>query len=166
MDICCFNDLNDEKIIGTFYEKDLQKTNQKKFRKEKVIKKKRNQLYVKWNVIAIHSIVGLTKMTLYKMSQYYEPFGGDIHVKVDLSNYATKADLKHAERINTSNLASKVNLAKLKTVVDEIDIDKLKPVSADLSKLSNIVNNDVVKKSVYDKFIAKVSNVDTSSVTR
>ena len=47
MDICCFNDLNDEKIIGTFYEKDLQKTNQKKFRKEKVIKKKRNQLYVK-----------------------------------------------------------------------------------------------------------------------
>ena len=105
-------------------------------------------------------------MALYKMSQYYEPFGGDIHVKVDLSNYATKADLKHAERINTSNLALKANLAKLKSVVDEIDVDKLKPVSADLSKLSNIVNNDVVKKSVYDKFIAKVSNVDTSSVIR
>ena len=105
-------------------------------------------------------------MTLYKMSQYYETFGGDIHVKVDLSNYATKAHSKHAERINTSNLASKANSAKLKTVVDEIDVDKLKPVSADLSKLSNIVNNDVVKKSVYDKFIAKVSNVDTSSVTR
>ena len=105
-------------------------------------------------------------MTLYKMSQYYETFGGDIHVKVDFSNYATKAHSKHAERINTSNLASKANSAKLKTVVDEIDVDKLKPVSADLSKLSNIVNNDVVKKSVYDKFIAKVSNVDTSSVTR
>ena len=42
------NDLNGEKIIGTFYEKELQKINQKQFRIEKVIKRKGNKLYVKW----------------------------------------------------------------------------------------------------------------------
>ena len=42
------NDLNDNEIIGTFYEKELQKTNQQEFRIEKVIKKKGDKLYVKW----------------------------------------------------------------------------------------------------------------------
>ena len=45
------NDLNDEEIIGTFYERELQKTNQKEFRKrkiEKVLRKKGDKLYVKW----------------------------------------------------------------------------------------------------------------------
>ena len=84
------------------------------------------------------------------MSQYfpktYEPFGGDINVKVDLSNYATKADIKNISHIDTSSFALKTNLANLKTEVDKLDIDKLVPVPVDLSKLSDVVKNDVVKK--------------------
>ena len=89
------------------------------------------------------------------MSQYfpkpYEPFGGDINVKVDLSNYATKADIKNISHGHTSRFALKTNLANLKTKVDKLDIDKLVPVPVDLSKLSDVVKNDVVKKDVYDK---------------
>ena len=85
------------------------------------------------------------------MRQYflkpYESFGGDINVKVDLSNYATKADLKRAIGIDMSNLALKSNLAKLKAEVDKIDVDKSKIVPVDLSKLSDLVNNEVVKKN-------------------
>ena len=98
------------------------------------------------------------------MSQYfprpYEPFEGDVNVKVDLSNYATKADLKNATGIYTSKLALKSNLASLKAKVDKIDAGKLKIVPVDLSKVSIVVNNDVVKKTVYDKLVAKVNNID------
>ena len=91
------------------------------------------------------------------MSQYfpkpYEPFGGDINVKVDLSNYATKADIKNISHVDTSSFALKTNLANLKTEVDKLDIDKLVPVPADLSKLSDVVKNDVVKKAAYDKIV-------------
>ena len=91
------------------------------------------------------------------MSQYfpkpYEPFGGDINVKVDLSNYATKADIKNISHVDTSSFALKTNLANLKTEVDKLDIDKLAPVPVDLSKLSDLVKNDVVKKTVYDKIV-------------
>ena len=76
----------------------------------------------------------------------YEPFGGDINVKVDLSNYATKTDLKNVTHADTSSFALKTNLASLKTEVDKLDIDKLAPVPVDLSKLSDVVKNDVVKK--------------------
>ena len=100
------------------------------------------------------------------MSQYfpklYEPFGGDINVKVDLSNYATKIDIKNISHIDTSSFALKSNLASLKTEVDKLDIDKLVPVPVDLSKLSDVVKNDVVKKTVYDKLVAKVNSIDTS----
>ena len=99
------------------------------------------------------------------MSQYFpDPFrnfGGNINVKVDLSNYATKTDLKNLTHIDTSSFALKTNLASLKTEVDELDIDKLAPVLVDLNKLSYVVKNDV-KKSVYDKLAAKVNNIDTS----
>ena len=64
--------------------------------------------------------------------------------------------------VDTSGFALKTNLANLKTEVDKLDIDKLVPVSTDLSKLSNVVNNDVVKKTVYEKLVAKVNNIDTS----
>ena len=101
-----------------------------------------------------------------KMSQYfpkpYEPFGGDINVKVDLSNYATKTDIKNISHVDTSSCALKSNLASLKTEVDKLDIDKLVPVPVDLSKLSDVVKNDVVKKTVYDKLAAKVNSIDTS----
>ena len=77
------------------------------------------------------------------MSQYfpksYKPFGGSINVKVDLSNYATKADIKNISHVDTSSFALKTNLANLKTDVDKLEIDKLVPVPTDLSKLSNAV---------------------------
>ena len=55
------------------------------------------------------------------------------------------------------------NLAGIKTEVDKSDIDKLVPVPVDLSKLSDVVKNDVVKKTVYNKLAAKVKNIDTST---
>ena len=87
------------------------------------------------------------------MSQYfpkpYEPFGGDINVRDDINyatNYATKTDIKNILNVDTSSFALKSNLASLKVEVDKLDIDKLVPVPVDLSKLSDIVKNDVVKK--------------------
>ena len=95
------------------------------------------------------------------MRQYfpkpYEPFGRDINVKVDLSNYATKADIKNISHVDNSNFALKTNLASLKTEVDKFDIDKLKPVPTNLSKLSNVVKSDVVKKDAYNEL---VDNID------
>ena len=92
----------------------------------------------------------------------YEPFDEDIIVTVDLFNYVTKTDLKNRTYVNTSSFASKTNLANLKTEIDKSDIDKLVPVPTDLSKFSNVVENDVVKKDVYDKLIAKVNSIDTN----
>ena len=83
------------------------------------------------------------------MSQYflkpYEIIGGDISVKVDLCNYATKADLKNATGIDTFKLAAKSDLANLKSEIDKIDIGKSRTAPIDLGKLSNVVNNNVVK---------------------
>ena len=70
----------------------------------------------------------------------YEPFGGDINGKVDLSNYATKADLKNATGVDTSSFAKKTNLASLKFNVDKLDIDKLKNVPTNLSNLKSKVD--------------------------
>ena len=89
------------------------------------------------------------------MSQYfpkpYEPFGGDINVQVDLSKYATKTDIKNISQVDTLSFALKKNLASSKTEADKLDIDKLVPVPADLSNLSDVVKNDVVKKNECDK---------------
>ena len=93
----------------------------------------------------------------------YEPFGGDINVKVDLSNYVTKADIKNISHVDTSSFAINSNLANLKTEVDKLDIDKLVPVPVDLSKLSNVVKTDVVKKTVHDKLVAKVNSIEISA---
>ena len=104
------------------------------------------------------------------MSQYfpkpYEPFGGDINVKVDLSNYATKTDLKNVSHADVSSFALKPNLASLKTEVDKIDVDKLKTVTVDLAKLSNVVKNAVVKKTEYSKLVTKVDNIDTTNFAK
>ena len=86
------------------------------------------------------------------MSQYFpKPFTsfvGNINVKVDISNYATKSDIKNISHVDSSSVALKANLASLKTESDKLYIDKLVPVPVDLNKLSNIVKNDVVKKAV------------------
>ena len=90
------------------------------------------------------------------MSQYFPKpfrnFGGNNNVKVDLSNYATKNDLKNITRIDSSCFAE----------VDKVDIDKLERVPVDLSKLSDVKKNDADKKTVYEKLAAKVNNIDTS----
>ena len=85
----------------------------------------------------------------------YEPFGGDITVKVDLSNYATNTDIKNVSHIHNSSFALKSNLASLKTEVDKLDIKKLVPVPVDLRTLSRLVKNDVVKKTLYDELVTK-----------
>ena len=100
------------------------------------------------------------------MSQYFPKpfnshFGDSIKVKIDLSNYATKI-FKNISHVDTSSFALKTNLANLKTEVDKLNIDKLIPIPADLSKLSNVVKNDVVKKDVYNRLVTKVDNIDTS----
>ena len=100
------------------------------------------------------------------MRQYfpklYEPFGGDINVKVGLSDYSTKADIKNISHADTLSFALKANLVSLKTEVAKFDIDKLAPVPVHLGKLSDVVKNDVVKKTASDKLVAKVNKIDTS----
>ena len=75
--------------------------------------------------------------------------------------YSTKTDLKNVTRVDGSSIALKTNLANLKTEADKLGIAKLTPVPDDLAKVSNIVKNDVVKKTIYDKLVAKVDNIDT-----
>ena len=98
-------DLNDEEIIGSFYDRELQKS----------------ILILNINI--------------------------NIKVKLDLTDYATKTDLKNITRVDVSSFASKTNLAALKTEVDKIDADKLKTAPVDLAKLTNAIENDLVKKS-------------------
>ena len=99
------------------------------------------------------------------MSEYFPKLQShkeNTKIKIDLSNYAKKADIKNVTHVETSSFALKTNLSSLKTEVDKLDINKLVPVPTDLSKLSNVVKNDVVKKAVYNKLVAKVDNIDTS----
>ena len=116
------------------------------------------------------------------MSEYFpEPkcLGGRVKVELDLSNYATKADLKTATGGDTSKFTKKVDLTNLKYNVDKLDIDKLKNVltnltnlkikvdkfdidtlvhvSADLSKLSDVVRNGAIKKDAYN---SKIKNIE------
>ena len=104
------------------------------------------------------------------MSQYfpkpYEPFGGDINVKVDLCNDAKKNDLKNVSDVDVSSFALKSNLASLNTEVDKLDIDKLTPIPNDIAKLSNVVKNDVVKKNEYNKLVTKDDNIDTTNFVK
>ena len=101
------------------------------------------------------------------MSHYFpKPFrnvGGNINVKVDLSNYATKTGIKNISHVDTSSFPLKAILANLKPEVEKSDIEKLVRIPVDLSKLSDVVKNDVVKKTIYDKLVAKVDNIDTSN---
>ena len=101
------------------------------------------------------------------MSQYFpKPFNShfddNIMVKIDLSNYATKTDIKNTSHVDTSSFALKTNLASWKTEVDKLDIGELVPIPVDLSKLSDLWKKDAVKKSVFDKLVAKVNNIDTN----
>ena len=137
----------------------MQKTNQQEFRIVKVIKKKGNKLYVKWK-------------------RYDNSFNSRIDKKINifLNHMALLVEtlmskliylimqqkhLKNISHVSVSSFALKSNLASLKPEVDKLDIQKLIPIPNDLAQLSNAVKNDVVKKTVYDKLVAKVNNTDT-----
>ena len=94
-------------------------------------------------------MAGLTKMSEY-FSKPYKSHGGDMKVKLGLSNYTTKTDLKNVTHVHVRHFASKTNLVCLKTEVDKIDAGELKTVPVDLAKLSNVVKNDVVEKTEYN----------------
>ena len=84
---------------------------------------------------------------------YYPPYkrsSNNVKVELDLTNSVTKTDLKNITHVDVSSFASKTNLAALKTEVDKIDTDKLKTAPADLAKLTNAIENDVVKKTDYN----------------
>ena len=98
------------------------------------------------------------------MSKYFSSYRGissDIKVQLDLPNYATKTDLKNITHIDVSSYATKTNLPALKSEVDKADTDKLKTVPNVLAKLSNVVKNDVVKKTAYNTLKNKVDAIDT-----
>ena len=98
---------------------------------------------------------------LYYKTSYYPPYkssSNNVKVELDLSNYATKNDLKNITHVDVSSFASKTNLAALKTEVDKIDTDKLKTAPTDLAKLTNAIENDLVKKTVYN---TKVTSIET-----
>ena len=95
------------------------------------------------------------------MSSYFPPYNNsskNIKVELDLSNYATKDDVKNITHVDVSSYASKTNLAALKTEVDKIDTGKLKTVPDDLAKLSNVVKNDIVKKTDYNNKVTNIRN--------
>ena len=92
---------------------------------------------------------------------YYPPYkssSNNAKVELDLTNYATKNDLKNITYVDVSSFASKTNLAALKNEVHKIDTDKLKTVPTDLAKLTNAIENDLVKKTVYN---TKVPSIET-----
>ena len=93
------------------------------------------------------------------MSQYYPQYrssSNNIEVELDLANYATKMDLNNITHVDVSSFASKTNLAALKTEVDKIDAGKLKTTPADLAKLTNAIENDVVKKIDYNTKVTSI----------
>ena len=95
------------------------------------------------------------------MSTYYPPYKSssqNIKVELDLTNYATKTDLENITHVHVNSYASKNNLAAFKTEVDKIDVDKLKTAPTDLAKLSNVVKNDVVKKTDYNAKVTSIEN--------
>ena len=124
------------------------------------------------------------------MSEYFPKpisLGANVTVELDLSNYAIKSDLNSATGVDTSDFAKKTDFANLESDVDKLDIDKLKNVpndlsnfqskvdkldigklettQVDLSELTNIVKNDVVKKSEYNELVKKVKNVSTTNTS-
>ena len=163
----------------------MQKTNKKKCRIEKVNERKGDKLYVKGvKGKGYHSLFNswIDKKDILEMSEYFpgtKSSGGRKRVQLDLSNYATKTDLKNATGVDASSFAKKIDLANLKSdvdildidklkdvpsglsslksKVDELDVDKLVPAPVNLSKLSDIVRNDIVKKDVYN---AKIKNIE------
>ena len=93
------------------------------------------------------------------MTTYYPPYkssSNNVKVELDLTNYATKTDLKNITHVDVSSFASKTNLAALKTEVDKIDVDKLKKTPTEFCNISNVVKNDAVKKTDYNTKVTSI----------
>ena len=149
-----------KKLLEVFMKKNWKKLVKKNLEQKKYLKEKEINCTSNGKGMIIVLIVRLIEKISYK-NESIRSFGGNINVKVDLSNYATKTDLKNVAHVDTSNFALKTNSANLKNEFDKLDIDKLAPVPVDLSNLSGVVKNDV-KKTVYDKLVAKVNNIDAN----
>ena len=125
----------------------------------------RDKLYAKWKGHDNSCNSWVNENDIVRMSQrFLEPHlhsGGNVKIQMDLSNYETKAKLKGATGIYTSRLASKTDLVSLKTKTDNLVLDKLKTAPTDLSKPSNVVDNDVIKKPVHDRLVIKVNAIDS-----
>ena len=100
------------------------------------------------------------------MSRYFPPYNnssGKFKVELDLSNYATKTDLKNVTHVDVSSYALKTNIAALKTEVDKTDTNKFKKVPDDLAKLSNLVKSNTVKNTEFTPLKTKVDGIDTDN---
>ena len=155
------------KLLEHFKKKNCKKLINKNLEQKKYLKEKVINYMSNGKVIIIHLIVGLIKKTWcdsivrvlktlvalqrVKMSKFFPKsfrgFGRNINVQLDLSNYATKSDIKNISHVDTSSFVLKTNLANLKTEADKLGINKLVPVPVYLSILSDVVKNDVVKKN-------------------
>ena len=153
------NDLNGEEIIGTFYKEELQGTNQQEYRIEKIIKKKGDKLYVKWKVYNNSFNSWIDKKDIIKcVNAFLSRIEHLVEILMLKWIYLImqQKQIKNITHIDTSGFALKTNLASLKTEIDKLDIDKLAPVPVDLGKLSDVVKNDVIKKTTYN---AKISEI-------
>ena len=109
------------------------------------------------------SLQNVSSKDIYKMSYYppYKSSSNNFKVELDLTNCATKTDLKDITHVDVSDFAIKTNLAALKTEVDKIDTDKLKTAPTDLAKLTNAIENDIIKKTDYN---TKVTSIEAQIV--
>ena len=119
-----------KKLLEHFTKKNCKKINQRKFRVQKVIKRKGDTLYVKWKGYDNYFNSWIDKKDIVYMSEYFpqpKSWGGRVKVELDLSNYVTKTDLKNATGGDTSDVAKKVDLATLKPDIDGLKstIDEL-----------------------------------------
>ena len=140
--IYVISNLNGGESVGTICKKELQKINQAEFRVEKVMQTAVGKLYFKWKAFD-----NLFNSWIDKMSYFQKPYNYNKKIKaqLELSNYATISNLKAVAGIDTSKFAKTVDLAGLKSNAGNLDIGKLQTNFADLSKLSNLVENDFVK---------------------
>ena len=155
------NDLNGGEIVGTFYENELQKTNQKKLIIEKVIKRKGDKLYVKWKGYdsSFNSWIDKKDSINERIFSRTEIFSKS-ESWIRLSNHAAKADLKNEIGTHTSSFAKKVGLANLKSDVDKLDIDNFKNMTPNLSNLKSKVDNLDVDKLIHVPVdLSKLSDV-------
>ena len=133
------SDLKSKEVVGTFYKKELQKTNQKESRVGKAIKRIGNKLYVQWKGYdsSFNSCIDKKRHSINERILSRTKIFRRKSLFIDLSNYARKADSKSGTGVDKSKIAKKVDLANLKPNLDKLDIDKLKKVPGGLSSLEN-----------------------------